>query len=549
MGKQGLAGVCSDARAFICTVFLLLSGLLGGPHAAEAAVPGSVTYYYDAVGRLKVVSLASGGTTTYTYDPAGNRTNVTVTAATSAPNAPAGLTGTAPTSGQVNLTWTAAVDPDSGTITSYAVSRGGVQIGTSAATSYSDTTTVGTTAYSYTVAAVDDAGHVSAPSAAFNITTPDTISPSTPTGLTGSAPSWTQVNLSWTASTDTGGSGLAGYRVYRGGLSIGTSTSASYSDTTTSGSVAYTYTVAAYDHAGNTSGQSTAFPITTPGPPPPSVPTGLTGSAPSSAHVNLSWTASTDTGGPGLAGYKIYRGGSLLGTSVSASYSDTTTSGTTAYSYTVAAYDTAGIISAQTTAFHITTPDTIVPSPPTGLSGSSPSSAQVNLTWSASTDTGGSGLAGYHIYRAGAAIATSATTSYSDTTVAASTSYTYTVAAYDGAANISSHSNSVTVTTPAPPTPGVPTALLPHGIVAGPWTVSWTPASGAAAAYYVLQKNDTGAVITTFFTVNAPTTFLAQSSTATGDLYKYSVKACNSVNSCSAYSTSTAVTYCKGVCP
>ena len=57
----------------------------------------------------------------------------------------------------------------------------------------------------------------------------------------------------------------------------------------------------------------------------------------------------------------------------------------------------------------------------------------------ASTDTGGSGLAGYRIFRNGGAtpIATVTTTSYSDTGLAASTQYTYTVRAVDGANNVS----------------------------------------------------------------------------------------------------------------
>src|SRR5204862_8055450 len=65
-----------------------------------------------------------------------------------------------------------------------------------------------------------------------------------------------QINLSWNAATDSGGSGLAGYIVYRSGVQIGTTAGTSFSSTGLSPSSTYCYTVAAYDNAGNTSGQS-----------------------------------------------------------------------------------------------------------------------------------------------------------------------------------------------------------------------------------------------------------------------------------------------------
>lgn len=58
----------------------------------------------------------------------------------------------------------------------------------------------------------------------------ESIAPSVPTGLSATPVSQTQINLSWSASTDPGGSGVAGYRIYRGGSQIGTSTTTSYSN-------------------------------------------------------------------------------------------------------------------------------------------------------------------------------------------------------------------------------------------------------------------------------------------------------------------------------
>ena len=89
----------------------------------------------------------------------------------------------------------------------------------------------------------------------------DTQAPSVPAGLGAQAASSSQINLTWSASTDN--VGVTGYKVYRGGALIGTSPSNSYSDSGLAVSTAYSYTVAAYDAAGNTSGQSAAASATT----------------------------------------------------------------------------------------------------------------------------------------------------------------------------------------------------------------------------------------------------------------------------------------------
>lgn len=85
------------------------------------------------------------------------------------------------------------------------------------------------------------------------------------------------------------------------------------------------------------------------------------------------------------------------------------------------------------------------PTAPTDFTAIPVSSSQINLSWTASTDN--VGVTGYEIYRNSVKIATSTTTSYGDTGLAPSTTYTYFVKAYDGAGNISSSSNTVSVTT------------------------------------------------------------------------------------------------------
>ena len=114
----------------------------------------------------------------------------------------------------------------------------------------------------------------------------DTTAPAAPTGLAGAPTIATNINLTWTACTDTSGSLLAGYKIYRGGTQIGTSTTTSYSDGTVVGSTTYTYTVSCYDNAGNNSAQSAPVNVASLDITPPSVPTGLAGTASTSTTVN-----------------------------------------------------------------------------------------------------------------------------------------------------------------------------------------------------------------------------------------------------------------------
>ena len=381
----------------------------------------------------------------------------TTTPDTAPPTVPANVAGTAPSSTQVNLTWTASTDNTA--VAGYKVFRNGgtTPIATIGGTNYSDTGLTASTTYSYSVAAFDATGNTSAQSSpAVEVTTQaaDTASPSVPTGVAGIAVSATQINLNWSASTDN--TAVTGYRIYRdgGATPIATVSGTSYSDTGRSASTTYSYTVAAFDAAGNASAQSSPpVPITTQTSDtvPPSVPAGLSGTAVSSAQIDLIWTASSDN--TAVTGYKVYRNGATtpIATVTGNSYSDTGLTADTVYSYTVSAVDAAGNESGQSGSISITTPpattDNIPPSDPTGLSAAAVSSTQVNLKWNASTDN--IGVTGYKVLRDGNQIAAPTGTDYFDANLAAGASHTYTVTAVDGAENMSGGSNSVGVTTPA----------------------------------------------------------------------------------------------------
>ena len=93
------------------------------------------------------------------------------------------------------------------------------------------------------------------------------------------------------------------------------------------------------------------------------------------------------------------------------------------------------------------------PSVPTNLSGTAVSSSRINLTWTASTDN--VAVTGYKVYRNGTQVGASATNSYSDTSLAASTVYGYTVSAYDAALNNSAQSASIGIITLGSPAPTI----------------------------------------------------------------------------------------------
>src|SRR5439155_10072754 len=100
--------------------------------------------------------------------------------------------------------------------------------------------------------------------------------------------------------------------------------------------------------------------------------------------------------------------------------------------------------------------DQTAPTVPSSLTTSSQTSNSVQLNWSASTDSGGAGLAGYKIYRqrgSGARLPVgtvgSSTLTFTDRPLqSGGTSYTYTIVAFDNAQNHSTASNAVTITTP-----------------------------------------------------------------------------------------------------
>ncbi len=299
------------------------------------------------------------------------------TASSSPLPTPTGLTATAVSPTQINLSWT--LPSNSAAVTGYFIYRNGMNVASSTTTSFSDTSLKASSTYSYILMAYDAAGNhadMSVSASATTLDVPDTTPPKVPTGLMGTPVSASQINLTWTTSTDN--VAVAGYKIYRDGSQVGTSATASFNDTGLTASTTYSYSVSAYDATGNGSAQSSAVSVTTRATTTaPSVPTNLTATAVSTTQINLAWSASTDVAG--VSGYNIYRNSTKVGTTTTTSYNDTGLNASTAYTYSVSAYDAVGNASAQSSSVSATTPaapvngvcgpsnGTVTTTPPSGL--------------------------------------------------------------------------------------------------------------------------------------------------------------------------------------
>ncbi len=288
-------------------------------------------------------------------------------------------------------------------------------------------------------------------------TTTDTTPPSVPANLTATTPtgSTPRIDLSWSASTDTGGSGLKDYEVYRNNTLLSTTTQTSFSDTGVAFGTSYDYFVKAVDNASNRSAASntvTASPQQVTDATAPSTPGSFSAALSSDKNVHLSWTASTDTGGSGLKGYVIARNSTVIASPAAnaTSFDDTSTIYSTQYTYTIAAVDNAGNTSPSASA-SVTTPtspaDTQAPDVPTAAA-KVVSTTQVTISWNAVQDnpkTGSaSGVKGYKVFRDGNQIADvaapSTSTNDGPTNFVSGQTYKYTVLAYDVAGNQSAQS-------------------------------------------------------------------------------------------------------------
>jgi chitodextrinase len=318
--------------------------------------------------------------------------------------------------------------------------------------------------------------------AAFRSQPADSQPPTAPGSLGATAITSARIDLSWSASTDN--VGITGYLIERctgpscssfAQIAAPAGTGTTYSDTGLTPNTSYSYRVRAKDGAGNLSPYSNVASATTlPDTQPPTAPSNLGATAFSGNRIDLSWTAATDN--VGVTGYLIERctgGGCSNFAQIAApagtgtTFSDPTVSSGISYSYQVRATDAAGNLGPYSNVASATTPapDTQPATAPSGLTATGVSNAQINLSWTASTDN--VAVTGYLIERCTGSgclnftqvgTTTGTGTTYSDSGLATSTTYSYQIRATDAAGNLSGYSNVASGTTlstaPIQPIPG-----------------------------------------------------------------------------------------------
>ncbi|MEW2921815.1 fibronectin type III domain-containing protein [Muricauda sp. ANG21] len=206
---------------------------------------------------------------------------------TEAPSAITDLASSNTTLTTTDLTWSASMDNVG--VTNYEVFRDGVSIAnTGTATTFNATGLTPGTSYDFTVFAEDAAGNTSAVSNTETVNTlqaPDTEAPSAVTDLTSSNTTSTTTDLTWSASTDN--VGVTNYEVFRDGVSIAnTGTATTFNATGLAPSTSYDFTVFAEDAAGNTSAVSNTETVNT------SAGTGIVDYTSENANlITVDWTA------------------------------------------------------------------------------------------------------------------------------------------------------------------------------------------------------------------------------------------------------------------
>jgi RHS repeat-associated protein len=452
----------------------------------------TLVWVYDALGnRIRQENRADPiGTNSvqWTYDGAGRMVSRIADAGagpadTTAPSVPTTLDATAVGSSRVDLSWTGSTDAVG--VTRYTIKRDGVTIAdvSALATSFSDRSVAPSTTYSYTVSASDAAGNTSAASTADGATTgagatiyasDDFTRTTSGWGTAPTGGTWTNQNTTDITTTGSTGRHSVPSETTRW-TRLGSVSAADQegllkikvSSLTGSGTVAYARietradsTYANYYRYQVQFGSSGAIAVVI-----RKLVAGSVSTLRSDSNVVTGLSASdwlwlrwkiTNSGSDVALTYKAWKDGTSEPGSFATTYTDVAPgatftgagrlmvtsqalSGYTGSFPYLIDYDDLSIATPGTTA------DTTAPTVPTDLAASPAGSKQIDLAWTASTDA--VGVHAYKVYRGGTYLATTGSTSWSDTGLSSSTNYSYTVSAIDGAANESAQTDAESLTT------------------------------------------------------------------------------------------------------
>ncbi len=180
-------------------------------------------------------------------------------------------------------------------------------------------------------------------------------------------------------------------------------------------------------------------------------------------------------------------------------------------------------------------PDQTPPTVPSGVTGASANPNTVTLNWTASTDN--LGVAGYYVLRNGVNIGSTASLYYQDSGLTESTTYTYTIEAFDLGGNVSAPSLRTNVTTDDVTPPSIPTNLSAIANSCQRVTLTWSPSTDLSGigSYIVLWGLSPNSLAQIARTAGTTTTYTNTPLTA-GTTYYYAVEAADNSGNVSAMS-------------
>jgi fibronectin type 3 domain-containing protein len=439
---------------------------------------------------------------------------------------------------QISLSWSAPFEDGGASITGYNVYRSSAASGTysllaslSVASQYFDKNLGNGATYYYRVSALNSAGE-GALSASVSA---QTSSPPGPPLSLSATPSFSDIKLTWGQPLSDGGSGITGYKIYRG-TSPGAETYLAsvgkvltYDDAQVVNGQVYYYVVSAVNAVGisASSNEISAIPGAL-----PSSPQYLMGT-PGDKNVLLTWESPSNDGGALISSYYIYKenqqGDMARIASVNAtSYLDEDLTNGVYYFYAVSAVNSAGEGAVSSI---VSVKPYTVPSAPTNLSAIG-GNTEIKLTWSSPSSDGGDIIVGYKIYRAAAQngwtylTQIGALTEYLDSGLDNGARYKYLVTAVNEAGE-GPASNEATATTTITP-PSSPTNFL---VTAGQNSAAleWQPpsenGSGPVIAYNI-YRGCNSSELELIATVNDSLSFLDQD-LVNGLTYWYGITAVN----------------------
>jgi chitodextrinase len=181
----------------------------------------------------------------------------------------------------------------------------------------------------------------------------DILAPSIPAGLLSSDVLSKSITLSWNTSVDNVGVSL--YEVFVNGSSVGTTSKTTMSISDLSAGTNYELTVSAIDGVGNRSGQSKVLNVVTLSPDneAPTAPKNISFYGASENLFFLTWNKSTDN--IGVAGYQIFKNGTLISTTAKTMFPVTGLDPSTTYTMTIKALDNYGNSSEASTPLIVST--------------------------------------------------------------------------------------------------------------------------------------------------------------------------------------------------